>query len=213
MSQQEDVVGCKAEGKDQENDGGQAYCSLFLGCLGVFAQFAYDTDIAECCDTEREEEEDECQGEEEGCPGKHRWKHVFFQHVKACGDPEFGDVKGQVCGHQWVQHTQNQTPHEEAADDSNNLFILDISKHHGSDNAQVAVNTDGHHGQDGTVHVGVEDEGQETVGGNTENSMKMCLLAFFLKCRQQALRLHSEDNCLGFGFKLEMRKQLDSVQR
>lgn len=146
MSQQEDVVGCEAEGKDKENNEGQTYRFLFLGCLVIFAQFVYDTDIAECCDTEREEEEDEHQGEEEGCPGWHGRKHVFFQHVKACGDPEFRNVKGQVCGHQRVQHAQNQTPHNEAADDSNELFSPGLSEQHRSDNAQIAVNTDGHHG-------------------------------------------------------------------
>lgn len=43
-----------------------------------------------------------------------------------------------------------------------------MSEHHGSDDAQVSLNADGHHGQDGAVHVCVEDQGQETVGGYKE---------------------------------------------
>lgn len=121
----------------------------------------YDTDIAEDRDAERKEKKEE-HAEKEGRPGKHGWEHVFLQHVKACGNPEFGDVKGQVCGHQWPQNAQDDTPHEEATEDGDGLSLPGLSEQHGPDYAQVAVNTDGHHGQDGTVHIGVEDEGQDT---------------------------------------------------
>lgn len=168
MSQQEDVVGCKAEGEDQENNDGQTYRSVFLFSLVIFAQLAYDTDVAERRDTEREEEEHEHQGEEESRPGRHGRKHVPLQHVEARGDAEFGNVEGQVRGHQRVQHAQNQPPHDEAADNSNGLVLPCLSEEHGFDDAQVAVDADGHHGQDGTVHVGVEDEGQGAAGGDTE---------------------------------------------
>lgn len=161
VSQQEDVVRGKAEGEDQENNEGQTERSLFLDCLGISGQFAYDTDIAECCDTERDEEENEHHAEEKDCPGCHGWEHVFLQYVKACGNPEFRNVKGQVCGHQRVQNGQDQSPHEEAADDSDGLRPLGPPEQHGPDDAQIAVDSDGHHGQDGAVHVGVEDEGQE----------------------------------------------------
>lgn len=36
---------------------------------------------------------------------------------------------------------------------------------HGLDYAKVAVNADSHHGQDGAIHVGVEDQGHETIWG------------------------------------------------
>lgn len=78
VSQQKDVVWSKAQGEDQENNEGQTYCSLFLGCLGISGQFVYDTDVAECCDTEREEEEDEHHAEEKGRPGSHVREHVFL---------------------------------------------------------------------------------------------------------------------------------------
>lgn len=164
VSQQEDVVGSKAEGVDQENYDSQKNRSPFLGCLRLIlsGKFAYDTDIAECCDTERKEEEDEHHAEEKSHPGIQIREHVFLQHVEACGNPKLRDVKGQVCGHQWEQSTQDQTPHEEAADDSNGLLLPGLSEQHGPDDAQVAVNSDGHHGQNGTVHIGVEDNGQQT---------------------------------------------------
>lgn len=168
MSQQEDVARRKAESEDQENDEGQTYRSLFLGCLGISGQFAYDTDIAECRDTERKEEEDEHHAEEKGRPGWHGREHLFLQHVKACGNPEFRNVKGQVCGHQRVQNAQDQTPHEEAADHSDGLPLPGLPEQHGPYDAQVAVNSDGHHGQDGAVHIGVEDEGQDTACGYIE---------------------------------------------
>ncbi len=168
VSQQEDIVGSKAEGEDQENNDGQTYRSLFLGCLRISGQFAYDTDIAECRDAEREEEEDEDHAEEKRRPGWQRRQHVFLQHVKACRNPKFRKLKGQVCRHQRVQNAQDQTPHEEAADDSDGFPPRGLPEQQWPDDAQVAVNSDGHHGQDGTVHIGVEDEGQETVDGYIE---------------------------------------------
>lgn len=168
VSHQEDVVGRKAEGEDHENNDGQTYRSLFLGRLGIAGQFAYDSDVAKYCDTEREEEEEEHHAEEEGRPGCLVRKHVFLQHVEACGNVKFRNIKGQVRGHQRVQDTQDHTPHEEAADDSHGLPLPDLSEQHGPDDAQVAVDSDGHHGQDGAVHVGVEDECQETIGGDME---------------------------------------------
>lgn len=173
VNQEEDVVGSKAEGEDQENNKGQTYRSLFLGCLGIAGQFMYDTDIAEYCDTKREEEEDEHHAEEEGRPGRCGRQHVLLQHVKACDNLQFRNVKGQVCGHQWVKNAQHQTPHEKAADDSNGLPLHGLSEQHGPDNAQVAVYTNGHHGQDGTIHIGVEDKGQETVGGYIEKEFNL----------------------------------------
>lgn len=166
MSQQEDVVGSKAEGEDQKNDGGQTYRPLLLDRFGISGQLADDVDVAECRDTEGEEKKDENHAEEEGCPRRHGREHVFLQHVKACGDPEFRDVKGQVCGHQRVEDAQHQTPHQEAAEDRKELALSGLSEQHGPDDAQVAINTDGHHRQDRTVHVGVESEGQDA-GGRT----------------------------------------------
>lgn len=166
VSHQEDVVGSEAEGEDQENDEGQTYHSLFLDCLRISGQLAYDTDIAECGDKERDEEEDEHHAEEKGCPGCLGWEHISLQDVKACGNLKIRNVKGQVCGHQRIQNAQDQTPHEEAADNRNGLPLLGLPEQHGPDDAQVAVNSDSHHGQDGAVHVGVEDEGQEAIGGN-----------------------------------------------
>lgn len=122
----------------------------------------YDTDITEYRDTEREEEEDKHHAEEEGHPGKQGREHVFLKHVKACGNPQFRNVIGQVCGHQRVQNAQYHSPHEEAADDSDGLPPPGLSEQHGPDDAKVAVNTNGHHGQDGTIHIGVEDKGKET---------------------------------------------------
>lgn len=102
VNQQEDVVRCKANGEDQENKGGQAYRSLFLGCLGISGQFANDTDIAKGCDTEREEEEQDHHAEDEQHPGLQCRQHVFLQHIKASCNPEVLDFKGQVCGHERV---------------------------------------------------------------------------------------------------------------
>lgn len=50
MTHQEDVVGSKAQGEDQEHNDSQTYRPLFLGCPGIFGQFVYDTQIAECRD-------------------------------------------------------------------------------------------------------------------------------------------------------------------
>lgn len=68
----------------------------------------------------------------------------------------------QVCCHQWIQSAQDQTPHDEAADKSDQSLLPDPPEQHGPDNAQIAVDTDGHHCKDGAVHIGVENEGQET---------------------------------------------------
>lgn len=68
VSKQENVAGSKADGEDEENDGGQLYDFLFLGCLGISGQFAYDTNIAECGNSERKQEEEENHAEEESCP-------------------------------------------------------------------------------------------------------------------------------------------------
>lgn len=159
MNQQEYVVGSKAEREDKENNKGQSCCSLFLGCLRISGQFAYDTDIAEHCDTEREEEEEEHHTEDKGRPGCGGREHIFLQHVKACGDPKCRNIKGQICGHQRVQYSQDQCPHHEAADDSRGLLLPGLSELHGFDYAKVAANSNSHHGQDGAVHVGVEDKG------------------------------------------------------
>lgn len=157
--QQENVVGSKAEGKDEENDHGQPYGSLFFGCPAITGQFANDADIAECRDAEREEEKDKHHAEKKGGPGQLVREHVFLQHVKACGNPEFRNVKGQICGHQRVQNSQDQSPHDETAEDSDALPLTGPSELHGPDDAKVAINSDGHHGQNGTVHICVEDEG------------------------------------------------------
>ena len=167
MTHQDDVAGCEAEGEDQENNGGQTYRSLLLGRLGILGQFEYDTDVAESCDTEREKEEAE-DAEDEDSPGQRGREHVFLQHIEARGDPEFRNFVGQVCGHHRPQHTQDQSPHEEATDDRDGLLLPGLSEQHGPDYAQVAVDADGHHGQDRAVHIGVEDDGQDTVGGHIE---------------------------------------------
>lgn len=159
MSKQKNVVGSKADGEDEENDNRQFDGFFFLSRLGIAGQLAYDTDVAECRDTERKEEEDEHHAEEKGSPGCLGREHVFLQHVKTCGNPKFGNLKGQVRGHQWVQDTQHQPPHEEAANHSDGLLLPDLLEHHRPDNSKVAVNPNGHHGQDGAVHIGVEDEG------------------------------------------------------
>lgn len=178
VGQQEDVVWGKAKSEDEQNNDSQTYRSIFLGCLEIFGQFADDTDIAECCDTEREEEENEHHAEEKGCPGCRGREHVFLQHVKACGNPEFREFEGQVCGHQWVQNAQDQTPHEEATYDGHGLLLPDLPEQHGPDDAEVAVDSDGHHGQDGAVHIGVEDEGQGTVDGDKKQSVKRTIAGF-----------------------------------
>lgn len=161
MSQQEDVVGSKAEHEDQKNDNRQAYGPPFLNGLEITGQLVYDTDIAEHRDTERQQEENEHHAEQESYPGRHRREHVFLQHVKASDDAELWDFIGQVRGHERVQDTQDYTPHQKAADDSKWLSPFVLSEYHGLDNSQVAVNADGHHRQDRTVHVGVENQGQK----------------------------------------------------
>lgn len=163
VSQQEDVVGSEAEREDHKNDGGQVYRPPFLGRLGIFGQLAYDTDVAECCDTEGEEEKDKHHAEEEGRPGCQGRQHVFLQHVEARGNPKFRNVKGQVCGHEGGQDGQDQAPHQEAADDGDGLSLSGLFEAQGLDDAQVAVDADGHHCQNRAVHVGEENEGQETV--------------------------------------------------
>jgi len=168
VSQQEDVVRREAEGEHQENDEGQKDGSSFLGRLGISGQFAYDADVAEGRDAEGEEEEHEHHAEEEGRPGRLGREHVFLQHVEARGDPQFGNVKGQVRGHQRPQDAQDHAPHEEAAEDGDGLLDPGLPELHGPDDAQVAVDSDGHHGQNGAVHVGVEDNGHDSVGGYGE---------------------------------------------
>lgn len=162
VSQQENVAGSKADGEDEENDGGQLYDFLFLGCLAISGQFAYNTNIAECGDNERQQEEEENHAEEEGCPVWQGWEHFPLEYIKACGNPKFRNVKGQVCGHQRVQSAQDAAPHNEADDESNWLPLPGLSELQGPDYTEVTVNSDDHHGQDGTVHIGVEDKGQET---------------------------------------------------
>lgn len=175
MKQQEDVVGSKKDHKDEENNNGQTYCSFLLGCLGITSQLAYDANITEYCDTEGEEEQNKHKTEKKDCPSCHGWEHGFLQHVKACGDAKIRNVIGQVCGHQWVQNGQHQTPHQEAARDCDRLSPPVLSERHGLDDAQVAINSNGHHGQDGTVHVRVENQGQEAIGRYTQviNSLIM----------------------------------------
>lgn len=131
VNQQEDVAGREAEGEHQENDEGQTYGSRFLGCFRISGQFPYDTDVAERCDTERKEEEDEHHAEEKERPGIQVREHVFLQDVKARGDPQFLNVKGQVRGHQRRQYDEDHGPHDEAAHDSHGLPNPGLLKPHG----------------------------------------------------------------------------------
>lgn len=64
-----------------------------------------------------------------------------------------------------MEYSQDQAPHEDAADDRCGRLLPGLPEAHRLDYAKVAVNADSHHGQDGAIHVGVEDQGHEAIWG------------------------------------------------
>lgn len=61
VGEQKKVAGSEAEREYEEHDEGHSYGSFFLHRLLVAAQLAYNVDVAEHRDTERQEEEDKHQ--------------------------------------------------------------------------------------------------------------------------------------------------------
>lgn len=133
----------------------------------------YDTDVAEGCDAKRDEKKEEHHAEKKGRPGWCGREHVLLQYIKTCGNLIFRNYKGQICGHQRVENSQDQSPHEDATDDCSGLPLPGLPEVHGLDYAKVAVNADSHHGQDGAIHVGVEDQGHETIWGYNKEEKKI----------------------------------------